>query len=532
MVQGLCDPGCHGAGIGIGKVLPSIHGKPLILHFSSGPKIVNTPFIGLPSAGFQDAALKDIGMSPNGLVPICRCAGAIVKIVIAIIFRIIRDQPPALHQNSANGIIGAAILLEQASQWPGTHAVLPKVIVIGSGLVLIPWQQPDAGEGLIVPVVAEAAFSLCPALFHRAVQCIAVGKGTEGIGKVSPLGMDHILRLLIGIDLIVLLEGGLAGHGIQRIGAQIDVIADLTGIVHAEAVRRIPRRVISGRQPNAADNHNGIGRLLGDCLGLLDPADGQSQGVGLRIQLAVFQLEIVVDNFQLAGIHRHIGIKVQLRLHGGFPADPLRQLQENIPCGNIFKISPRHHAQQRHQPLRHLHLLHIQRKGVGGRHGHSGLVNLIDAVQYAVLTVRDHGGIGHLPVPRQIAVPIHGGVKVKFCLVLAVERQYHGCRYGVVGRKHGGHLHIADPRSGAGRKGKSLHRPGGTVSQSDRHILRAENHGVSSTGRRQRQLRPLAIDHIHALAGKQQLIRHHHMERLASNDIPLIQQPNFHLSQL
>ena len=326
MVQGLCDPSGHSAGVGIGKVLLSIHGKPLVLHFSSGPEIVNAPFIGLPGAGFQNAGLKAIGMPANGLDPICRRAGAIVKIVIAVIPRIIRDQPPALHQNSANGIIGTAILLEQAGQGAGTHAILPKVIVVGSGLVLIPRQQPDAGQGLIVPVIAENAVSLCPALLHRAVQCIAVGKGAEGIGKVAALGMRHILRLLIGIDAVVLLEGGLTGHGIQRIGPQIDVIADLPGIVHTEAVRRIPLRIVLWRQCNAADDHNGVSRLLRNRLGLLDPADGQGQRIGCRVQLAVFQLEIVIDDLQLTGIHRHIGIKAQLCLHGGFPADPLRQL--------------------------------------------------------------------------------------------------------------------------------------------------------------------------------------------------------------
>ena len=105
---------------------------------------------------------------------------------------------------------------------------------------------------------------------------------------MTALWMDHILRLLIGIDPIVLLEGGLTGHRVQRIGSQINVVADFSGIVHAEAVRRIPQCVILWCQLNAADDHNGIGCLLGDGLSLLNPADGQSQGVGLRVKLAAF----------------------------------------------------------------------------------------------------------------------------------------------------------------------------------------------------------------------------------------------------
>ena len=204
---------------------------------------------------------------------------------------------------------------------------------------------------------------------------------------MTALWMDHILRLLIGIDPIVLLEGGLTGHRVQRIGSQINVVADFSGIVHAEAVRRIPQCVILWCQLNAADDHNGIGCLLGDGLSLLDPADGQSQGVGLRVKLAAFQPEILIDDFQLTGIHRHIGIKAQLCLHGGFSADPLCQLQQDIPCRDIFKVSPCYHAQQRHQPFRHLDLLHIQCKGVGCCHRQSGLVDLINAAQHAVLTV-------------------------------------------------------------------------------------------------------------------------------------------------
>ena len=97
MVQRLCDSSCHSAGVGIGKVLLPIHGKPLVLHFSSGPEVVDASFIRLPSAVFQNAGFKAIGMAPNGLDAICRSTGTVVKIVIAVVSLIVRNQPPSLH---------------------------------------------------------------------------------------------------------------------------------------------------------------------------------------------------------------------------------------------------------------------------------------------------------------------------------------------------------------------------------------------------------------------------------------------------
>ena len=88
--------------------------------------------------------------------------------------------------------------------------------------------------------------------------------------EMAAAGMRGILRLLIGIDPILLLEGGLLRHVVERVCAQIDVVANRTGVLNAQALIIIPLCAAHGGQLHAAEDTDGVGRVRIDGLTLLD----------------------------------------------------------------------------------------------------------------------------------------------------------------------------------------------------------------------------------------------------------------------
>ena len=527
MVQCLCNSCRNSASICICEILLSVHSEPLVLHLFSCPEVMDADFVSFPSALRQNVVLKDIGMPANAARSVDRRFGRMVKVIIFVCSVSARDESPSCYKLSVYGVVDIVLQLKQPSQLSGIDAIFAKVIVILFVFILIAGQLLDAGERLVVLEIIDIAIKGTPAAFNGFIQRIAVRKGAEGGGKVTAAGMGGIFRLGIRINTILLLEGLLAGHGVKRVSTQVDVIADITAVYQRQAVIFIPCRVILRSQRDAADNDNGVGGLSADRLTLLDPVDGKCQRVRCLIQLCIAQGEIVIHDRQIGEIDRRILIECNLHLHICLAADTLGKLQQDIPCGDIIQIAASHHLKQRNKLFGHLHFLHIQCKGVLGHHGQIGTVDIVGVGSDVIHGCGDAGGVGHLTVPGQRTVAKHGGVKVKLRFIRIVEGQTHGCLNGIVLGNHCGNLYIPDTGSRIAGKLEVRNSAGRAIAQIKDNIRGIDGHGVAFVGGRNGQINGFPINGVDAAARKEQRIRKHHIQGLASNHHTIHRELNF-----
>ena len=252
MVQCLGNARCHSACVGVGKILLSIHSEPLVLHLFSGPEVMDAVFIRFPGALDQNVVLKGVNMSAERACAIHGSAGRVIEIVILIGAVRTADQTPPLHQLAADGIIEVPVLFKQAGQLSGVYAVFTQVVVILFRFILVSRQFLNSGKGFVVPEVVDIPVKGGPAVFNGAVQRVDVFEVAEGGGKMAAIGMGGIFRLSIRINSVLLLEGGLAGHGIKCICAEINIIGYFARIAQRYAVVLIPVGVILGLKQNAA----------------------------------------------------------------------------------------------------------------------------------------------------------------------------------------------------------------------------------------------------------------------------------------
>ena len=350
---------------------------------------------------------------------------------------------------------------------------------------------------------------------------------------MAAAGVRGILRLLIGIDPILLLEGGLLGHVVERVCAQIDVVADRTGVLDAQALIRIPLCAILGGQLHAAEDADGVGRIRIDGLALLDEVALHSEQI-VFVQGCGCKTEVIIRHRQVGDVHSDILVKLELHRHLSLRADTLCQLEQQIPSCNAGNIAASNHGQKRLQLFRHLDRHHIQSEDIGDVHGLAGIDHMI-AVCLAV-AAGEVFRIGDISCPCEGSVAACGVVKVENRLIGTVHGDLDRSTDRVVPRNHGRDGHIAQTGLLAAGKGKaivrSFHSTCCAVAQFKCDIACAHSDGILVIGCNQRKAYRISVNGVDARFGEFQAIRLDHGKRLAADHRVTGQELNFHAAFL
>ena len=501
-------------------ILVAIKLQPLIAHPLAGPAIVRTAIVLHKVAANQFVIAEYIIVSVDLLVSINRLEGFRAEIVVGTAAVCIRQVPPTRLRHAVDSVVPCAIKLEQAGDLTLAGAGrLVEAIIILVGCIVDAGDLVDALQGIVVNKVVECTVDRLPSGPCAVVQDELVREILIRLAvEVAALWVDNIFRLLIGIDAVLLLEGGLAGHTVQCIRAQIDVITNGTGVRDGQRLIRIPRRVILGGHFHTAEDTDGVCGVGRDRLALLDEVALDGEDV-VFIQHRRGQSEIIVRHRQTANVHIDVLVKPERHGHLGFRADALRQLKQQIPRRDIGNIAARHHRQQRLQLFGHLDGRHIQSEDIGDIHRLAGLHHMV-AIQ-RIVVAGDILRIGNISRPCEGPIAACGVVKVKNRLIGTIHGDLDRGADGVVPRDHGCDRHIAQAGFLAAGKGKAVVRSfndaRGLVAQLKCDIARAHSNRILIVGCNQGKAHRIPINGIDVRLGKFQAIRLDHGKRLAAD---------------
>ena len=516
-------------------ILVAIKLQPLIAHPLAGPAIVRTAIVLHKVAANQFVIAEYIIVSVDLLVSINRLEDFRAEIVVGTAAVCIRQVPPARLGHTVDGVVPCAIKLEQACDLTLAGAGrLVEAIVILVGCIVDTRDLVYALQGIVVNEVVECTVDRLPSGPCAVVQDELVREILIRLAvEVAALWVDNVFRLLIGIDAVLLLEGGLAGHTVQCIRAQIDVITNGTGVRDGQRLIRIPRRVILGGHFHTAEDTDGVGGVGRDRLTLLDEVALDGEDV-VFIQHRRGQSEIIVRHRQTANVHIDVLVKPERHGHLGFRADALRQLKQQIPRRDIGNIAARHHRQQRLQLFGHLDGRHIQSEDIGDIHRLAGLHHMV-AIQ-RIVVAGDILRIGDISCPCEGSVAACGVVKVENRLIGTVHGDLNRSTDRVVPRNHGRDGHVAQTGLLTAGKGKaivrSFHSTCCAVAQFKCDIARAHSDGILVIGCNQRKAHRVSVNGVDARFGEFQAIRLDHGKRLAANHRVTGQELNFHAAFL
>ena len=513
----------------------SIDCKPLMIYIGR-TKIISRAIICFqPRAVDQLAVLKLIGQICEEALRLSIQAleADRIKVIIAFLAVFIRQIPPAGLGHAVDGVIARAVQLDQARDLAlagaGRFIELIEILV---SFVIQTGDLVDALQRLIVDEVVGHAVDRFPAGPRAVVQNEAVREILIRFAvEMAAARMRGVFRLLIGVNAVLLLEGGLAGHAVERIRAQIDVVADRAGVLDAQALIIIPLCAVLGGQLHAAEDADGVGRIGIDGLTLLDKVALDGEKVVL-IQLRRGQREVIVRHRQAADVHSHVLVKLELYRHFGLFADALRQLEQQIPCRDAGNVAAGDHRQQRLQLLRDLDRHHVQTENIGNVHRLAGIDHMI-AVDLAV-AAGDVFRVRDLTRPCKRPVAARRVVKVEDRLIFAVHGDLDRRADGIVAGNHCGHRRVF--QSGAFHAGKckavthSFNRTCRAAAQLKRDVLRADRNGIFIVGSDQGKVYRLAVDGIDARLGEFQAVRLDYVERLAADDRLAGQELHLHAS--
>ena len=335
---------------------------------------------------------------------------------------------------------------------------------------------------------------------------------------MAAAGVRGILRLLIGIDPILLLEGGLLGHVVECVCTQIDVVADRTGVLDAQALIIIPLCAILGGQLHAAEDADGVGRIRIDGLALLDEVALHSEQI-VFVQGCGCKTEVIIRHRQVGDVHSDILVKLELHRHLSLRADALCQLEQQIPSCNAGNIAASNHGQKRLQLFRHLDRHHIQSEDIGDVHGLAGIDHMIAV--YLAVAAGEVFRIGDISCPCEGSVAACGVVKVENRLIGTVHGDLNRSTDRVVPRNHGRDGHIAQTGLLAAGKGKaivrSFHSTCCAVAQFKCDITRAHSNRILVIGCNQRKAHRVSVNGVDARFGEFQAIWLDHGKRLAAD---------------
>ena len=230
-----------------------VSGQPCALHQLAVFKLIG--YIGEEAAVLTIQPLESVG----------------VKVVITVVAICIRQVPPTGLGYAVDGVIPCAINFNQPSDLAFTSTGrLIELIEILVAFIVEAGDLVNALQGIVFDEVVGCTVDRFPARPGTVVQDETIRELLIRFAvEMAAAGVRGILRLLIGIDPILLLEGGLIRHVVERVCAQIDVVANRTGVLDTQALVRIPLCAVLGGQLQAAEDADGVGRIGIDGLTLL-----------------------------------------------------------------------------------------------------------------------------------------------------------------------------------------------------------------------------------------------------------------------
>ena len=428
----------------IEEIQVAFNGVPLALNKAGTIIVALTVVGGQPCTLHQLAVFKLIGHigEEAAVLTIQPLESLGVKVVITVVAICIRQIPPAGLGHTVDGVIPCAVDFNQ----PGDLALtgsgsLVELIEILVALIVEARNLVDSLQGVVLDEVVGCTVDRFPTGPGAVVQDETIRELLIRFAvEMAAAGVRGILRLLIGIDPILLLEGGLLRHVVERVCAQIDVVANRTGVLNAQALIIIPLCAALGGQLHAAEDTDGVGRIGIDGLALLDKVALHSEQI-VFVQRCGCKTEVIIGHRQVGDIHSDILVKLELHRHLSLRADTLCQLEQQIPSCNAGNIAASNHGQKRLQLFRHLNRHHIQSEDIGDVHGLAGIDHMI-AVCLAIAS-RKIFRIGDISCPCEGSVAACGVVKVENRLIGTVHGDLNRSTDRVVPRNHGRDGHIA-----------------------------------------------------------------------------------------
>ena len=234
----------------IEEIQVAFNGVPLALNKAGAIIVALTVVGGQPCTLHQLAVFKLIGHigEEAAVLTIQPLESLGVKVVITVVAICIRQIPPAGLGHTVDGVIPCAVDFNQ----PGDLALtgsgsLIELIEILVALIVEARNLVDSLQGVVLDEVVGCTVDRFPTGPGAVVQDETIRELLIRFAvEMTAAGVRSILRLLIGIDSILLLEGGLLGHAVECICAQIDIVADRTGVLDTQALIRIPLCAVLG----------------------------------------------------------------------------------------------------------------------------------------------------------------------------------------------------------------------------------------------------------------------------------------------
>ena len=501
--------------------------------------------------------------------------GGGVKIVEVRLAILGHDRLPAGSQRSEACKVMLAVLFKQARQLlvgdPVCAEVIPEFTGFPGGVA---GKLLHAGQRSTVPVVAPASILLDPAVLAVLLQGEGIREISDRAEEMGAVVAGQVCTVVVGIQTVLLLEILILRHRLKHMEVCIDVIRQITADRAGELAVFIPSRRVRRDQLQAAEHAEGVGRRRVDRLILADEVADHCQLVVLN--LCGGQSEVLVCQTQTGFVDRDALRRSQRDGNCGQRADTLCKLEQEVPRSPALLIAAGQHIQQLRQLFRDGHLGHIHGKGVGDLRSCIGIDQIIRGILRLIVCVgctavpcqqaAAAGGMVEIKVRLVIAVEIRCGLRRQLqrlvdgdglgldrsfliggavCLSrlvglskLRIDRLLE-CRK--LGLKHRTDRQCTQLAFRVGRKGKAGGRTslgivkhklrlGGVelttlqlteggqcdLQIAKRHILGVDLDQIPVVGGLQRQLRRLAVDHVHRVSGKSQLRCLHNVQRLGT----------------
>ena len=368
------------------------------------------------------------------------------------------------------------------------NAFFTEVIVITVSIL-------NTRQSLTFNIVGKAAVLSNPAILQRLDQCVGVFEfsvdGTEGAALVAfVIGIDKRFQ---SISCTVV---GILTEGIQRIGTEINLIADFAVVDNIQTRLFTPVCVSLGSELDATDKTQRICHSRINGLGLVDPVQSQSQRIFFLIEFHSVQFEVFIHQIQLGIIHIKVGIETHHRLNPCQNTDTLCQLQQEVPGRSVRCIGTGQHIDQVRQLLGDGDLRHVNCEDIRGGHG---LIRIHNLIGHIVLS----GGVGNFAVPCELLVAAGDLIKVKGVLALLVQTDGKGSgSCGCIVLQSHGNIHVLDTGGFDTGERTSGDGTGIGVAQGKDQVAVQNGNFLAVIQCSNRQFHGLAVNSIHGLAGK------------------------------
>ena len=498
--------------------------------------------------------------------------GKIVEIGFAIPGN---DRLPAGNKRAETCIVMLAVLFKQARQLSGRNAVRAKIVpefaVLARGIA---GQLLHAGQRSTILIVAPMAFLPDPAVLAVLLQVERIREVNDRAEEMGAIVSLKILAVVVRIQTVLDLILLLLGQRFKHMEVRINVIAQITADRTGKHVVFIPGRVVVGDQLQTAEHTKRIRGSRIDRLRLTDEIADNCQFVIHNIRRR--QSKVLVGQTQIGGVDRKALRRGQRDRDRGQRTDTLSKLKQEVPRSPPLLIAAGQHVKQCRQLFGNRHLGHIHSKGVGGLRRSVGIDQIIGLLLLAVVRVGDAaipgqqaaaaGGVIEVEVGFIVLVEIRRdlcgklqrlvdrrslGLNSGFLIAVALSLGFLiGTRILLIDRclefrelagKHRADRQRAQFTVRIRRKAEARDRArfgivkyklrlGGVdltalqfANRSQRNLQVAKLHitgvdldQISIISSFQRQLRRLAIDHIHALSGEFQFCRLNNMKGLGT----------------